>query len=180
MLVHSRPVAAPGSRQRADSPLWQKTAGSSRSCEHQNKMKNIDWKQLSPSTPVRDTGVSYIALLPDDTEASVCWGSRDATVAQRELDRMVRLTDLRISKKEPQSPIMQAIRTKYHGATNTRSSRITATSSSGIKCTVPFRHELDIPQNHRAAAEALCEKLDWPCKLTQGALKDSHVFVFAE
>lgn len=55
---------------------------------------------------------------------------------------------------------MQAIRTRYHGPTNTRGSRITA-SCEADKLTVPYDHALDIGENHRAAALALAEKLGW-------------------
>lgn len=80
--------------------------------------------------------------------------------------------------------VSQAIRTKFHGATNYRGSRITATSYAG-KLTLPWNHDLDAIQNHRAAAEALTAKLAkdndmWDRPLIQGSLSDSYVFVFAE
>lgn len=78
-----------------------------------------------------------------------------------------------------QSLVLQAIRTKYHGATNTRGSRITATSSGGTKCTIPYPHECNPPEAHRKAAEALQAKLQWQGRMIQGALSDSYVFVFA-
>lgn len=55
---------------------------------------------------------------------------------------------------------MQAIRTRYHGPTDTRGSRITASCEAG-KLTVPYDYALDIGENHRAAALALAEKLGW-------------------
>lgn len=79
-----------------------------------------------------------------------------------------------------QSIVLQAIRTKYHGATNHRGSRITATSSGGRKLTIQYPHESNAPEAHRAAAEALQAKLGWDGRLIQGSLSDSYVFVFAE
>jgi len=73
---------------------------------------------------------------------------------------------------------MQAIRTKYHGPTNTRGARITATSGSGLKCTIPYPYELSGEACHREAATALCNKLQWPTDLIGGELKDGFVFVF--
>lgn len=74
---------------------------------------------------------------------------------------------------------MQAIRTKYHGPTNTKGSRITATSASGLKVTIPMPYDLDEPDAHRKAAQALCAKLHWPGELIGGALSDGYAFVFA-
>lgn len=55
---------------------------------------------------------------------------------------------------------MQAIRTRYHGATNSRGSRISAQCEAG-KVFVPFDHDLDLEGNHVAAATALRVKLGW-------------------
>ena len=54
---------------------------------------------------------------------------------------------------------MQAIHTKYLGATNTRGGRIKATCDAGT-ITVPFTYEGSGEDSHRAAKDALCEKLD--------------------
>lgn len=55
---------------------------------------------------------------------------------------------------------MQAIRTRYHGPTNTKGSRISATCAGG-RIYVPYNYALDGLGNHKAAALALMEKLDW-------------------
>lgn len=55
---------------------------------------------------------------------------------------------------------MQAIRTRYHGPTNTKGSRISAECEAG-RIYVPYDHSLDLADNHKAAALALMEKLDW-------------------
>ena len=54
---------------------------------------------------------------------------------------------------------MQAIITKYLGPTNTRGSRIKATAWAG-SVTVSYDYSLDTVGNHKAAAQALCDKLN--------------------
>jgi hypothetical protein len=56
---------------------------------------------------------------------------------------------------------LQAISTKYLPATNTLSSRIKATSSSGLFVTIGYPHELSGVDCHALAAEKLARKLDW-------------------
>ena len=55
---------------------------------------------------------------------------------------------------------MQAIRTKYHGPTNTKGSRISAQCEAGRIC-VHYDHALNIEGNHKAACDALRAKLGW-------------------
>ena len=55
---------------------------------------------------------------------------------------------------------MQAITTKYHGPSNVRGSRIIARASAG-SVTMGYRHELNLEENHIAAAELLREKMGW-------------------
>lgn len=55
---------------------------------------------------------------------------------------------------------MQAIITKYRGATNTRGSHIVATAAAG-RVTMPYDHALDLEANHAAAANKLMAKLEW-------------------
>lgn len=66
---------------------------------------------------------------------------------------------------------MQAIVTKYIAATNTRPSRIKATCAAG-SVTISYPHELTGQAVHRQAAQALCKKLGWDCKLLGGGLPD--------
>lgn len=55
---------------------------------------------------------------------------------------------------------MQAIRTRYHGPTNTRPSHISAKCEAGlINHTYDF--SLDLDGNHQAAMCALRKKLKW-------------------
>jgi hypothetical protein len=76
---------------------------------------------------------------------------------------------------------MQAIQTKYLPATNFKPSRIKATCAAG-SITIAYPHELSGQAVHRAAAEALVDKV-WKGKIKDkllgGSLKDgSSVFVF--
>ena len=66
---------------------------------------------------------------------------------------------------------MQAIQTKYFGPTDTRGSYFKATAKGGT-AKVPYDYNLDTKENHRAAAAALCEKLDWQVSLVGGCLKN--------
>ena len=53
--------------------------------------------------------------------------------------------------------IDQAIETRYLGPTNTKDGRIKASAWAG-SVTVPYDHELNTEDNHRAAAMALAAK----------------------
>ena len=55
---------------------------------------------------------------------------------------------------------MQAIKTKYLPATNSRGSRIKATCDAG-SVTIPYPHEFSGQATHRATVEALLVKLGW-------------------
>lgn len=74
---------------------------------------------------------------------------------------------------------MKAIVTKYHGPTNMRGSRITASDEDGNRITISYPYELSGENVHRKAAQALCDKMKWTGKLTAGSLKNGYVFVFA-
>lgn len=71
----------------------------------------------------------------------------------------------------------QAIVTKYLGPTNFKGSRIKATSASGKSITVGYKSELSSEANHKAAARALCVKLEWPIYLSGATTKDGYVFI---
>ncbi len=73
---------------------------------------------------------------------------------------------------------MKAIETRYHGATNTRGSRISAFDLDGNRVTIAYDHAAKDP--HRVAAEALRVKMNWPGRLVGGATKRGHVFVFVD
>lgn len=73
---------------------------------------------------------------------------------------------------------MKAIVTKYHGPTNTRGSRITASDEDSNKITISYPYELSGEAVHRAAAQALCDKMGWRGMLVGGSLKHGYVFTF--
>ena len=81
---------------------------------------------------------------------------------------------------------LQAIETKYHGATNTKGSRISATSASGIKTYIDYPHELSGVDCHAIAAEKLARNLEWlkqedayENKYIAGGTRSGYVFVRA-
>jgi hypothetical protein len=78
---------------------------------------------------------------------------------------------------------MKAIQTKYRGPMNGLGSRIVATCDGG-RTIIPYDHNLEPADNHRAAADKLALSLGWgkhgPHALnwTTGTLKDgSYVHV---
>lgn len=73
---------------------------------------------------------------------------------------------------------MQAITTKYFGPTNTRGSKIKATAAAG-SVTISYNCALSQDANHKAAALALCAKMEWEGNLISGDLPGGQsVFVF--
>lgn len=76
---------------------------------------------------------------------------------------------------------MKAIKTTYHGPTDTRGSRIIADDGDGNRVTVPYPHERSSGADaHSVAALALCVKMGWRGTLIAGGLRDCYVFTFAE
>jgi len=77
----------------------------------------------------------------------------------------------------------QSIQTKYHGPTNTKGSRISATSASGIKIFIGYPHELsEGVDSHALAAATLARKLGWTAEAFEahwvaGGTKGGYVFV---
>lgn len=75
---------------------------------------------------------------------------------------------------------VQAIITKYHGPTDTRGSRISATCASG-KTSIPYPYHLEGIAAHADAARELCEKLGLVGRFTSGHLPDGrYVFTFVQ
>jgi hypothetical protein len=75
---------------------------------------------------------------------------------------------------------MQAIITKYHGATNTRGSRISATAANGARVSIGHDSALNSEQNHAAAAIKLCKRIGWKGALMCGSLPAGYVFVWVD
>jgi hypothetical protein len=74
----------------------------------------------------------------------------------------------------------QAIRTKYHGPSNVRGSRIGATCAAR-QIFVHYDDGLNLEENHIAAAKELQTRLGWKFELVTGVLEDgSHAHVFHE
>ena len=73
---------------------------------------------------------------------------------------------------------MKAIETKYHGPTNTRGARISASDLDGNRISLPYPHELSGEAVHRQAAEALRDKMGWAGEMIGGATKRGYAFVF--
>lgn len=78
---------------------------------------------------------------------------------------------------------MQAIRTRYHGPTNAKDSRISAKCEAG-QILMSYRYELNIEENHKAACEMLREKLGWNTPyytpMVAGCFDGDYYHVFTE
>ena len=75
---------------------------------------------------------------------------------------------------------MKAISTTFKGPTDTRGARIIAREPDGKRLTLPYPHELNSEAAHRAAAEALRDRLEWKGELVAGWTRHGYVFVFGE
>lgn len=65
---------------------------------------------------------------------------------------------------------MKAVTTKYHGPTNTRGARISASDGDGNRVTVPYPYEKATGEDaHSDAVRALCTKMDWHGMLVCGS-----------
>ena len=75
---------------------------------------------------------------------------------------------------------MKAIITKFIPCTDTKGSRIKAsTGTGGQSIMISYPHELNADEAHLSAAQALCDKMKWSRKLIQGGLETGEsVFVF--
>lgn len=76
--------------------------------------------------------------------------------------------------------LRQSIRTKYHGPSNYRGSRVSATSTSGHRLMLEWDDALNTDENHTAAAAALARKLGWPGDWHGGATDEGYCFVNAD
>lgn len=76
---------------------------------------------------------------------------------------------------------MQAIRTRYHGATDSKGSRISAKCEAGT-IYVSWDHGLDVQQNHVAAATAMRNKMKWDTdhypRMASGVFGGDYYHVF--
>lgn len=76
---------------------------------------------------------------------------------------------------------MKAIKTQYHGPTDRRGSRISAsTGEKGQRIFLSEWGSLTVSQGMALAADKLCEKMGWPRDMVGGGFPDgSMVWVFA-
>jgi hypothetical protein len=73
----------------------------------------------------------------------------------------------------------QSIITRYHGATNTKPSRMSACTSSGSKRVFqPYEYSFTNETNHRENALGLAKKLGWCGHWQGGALNDKGDMVW--
>ncbi len=77
---------------------------------------------------------------------------------------------------------MQAITTKYHGATDTRGAYVSAQSGSGKRAKAdrwPDVHGSNtLADASRRAVLVLCQKLAWTGTLIEGATHSGYAYVF--
>lgn len=73
----------------------------------------------------------------------------------------------------------QAIVTKYHGPTNSRGSRVSATAEAGCVY-VEYLDELNTEQNHQRAAFALSRKFGWSPLIVGAALPGNAGYAWAQ
>lgn len=72
----------------------------------------------------------------------------------------------------------QSIITYFIAPTNYRGSRIKAKAAGGSSVTLEWDHAMNPAGNHRAAAKALADKLEWSGEFVAGSMGDgSTVFV---
>ena len=72
----------------------------------------------------------------------------------------------------------QTITTRYHGPTNTKPARYSATTSSGVRKWFPSHLQLGDDANQHGAAYALAAFLNWPGHWQGGALNDKGAMVW--
>ncbi len=78
---------------------------------------------------------------------------------------------------------MQAITTRYHGPTDTKGSRYSATSCGGARIYSSCDNALNSDENHARACGLLMRKLGWDGEMVGGGLRDGSgemCWVFAD
>lgn len=75
---------------------------------------------------------------------------------------------------------MKAIKTVYHGPTNTKGSRIYASAEGGNKCSVSYDDSVNQAEAHAIAAKALADKMGWDGTWVGGGFADCYVWVIAD
>ena len=78
---------------------------------------------------------------------------------------------------------MKAIRTRYHGPSNVKGSRISATDGErypGHTLVMSYDAALNSDDMHRKAAYACRDKMGWKGELTGGGFQNDMYWVFGE
>jgi len=84
-----------------------------------------------------------------------------------------------VQQQQEREHFYKAITVRYHGATNHRGARYSASDSDRNRCSVSIDHAYSDGGNARRAAEALCSKMHWPGQLAGGQQRPGvYVFVF--
>jgi hypothetical protein len=78
------------------------------------------------------------------------------------------------------SLMYKAIVTRFVCPTNCRGSRYSASDGDGNRVLVDGLSALGAEENHKAAAEALCRKMNWTGDLAGGYIKGGCAFVFID
>lgn len=73
---------------------------------------------------------------------------------------------------------MKAILVKYHGPTDTKGSRYSASDSDGNQVYVEVDDALSMADSQERAVHALCEKMAWTGTLIAGSLGKDTVYVW--
>ena len=73
---------------------------------------------------------------------------------------------------------MKAITTRYRGPGNVRGARIWADDGDGNRISISYPYELSGEACHKAAADALCDKMGWTGQMIGGETRTGYVFVF--
>ena len=76
---------------------------------------------------------------------------------------------------------MKSITTKYHGASATKGSRISASDGDGNHVMISKDLSMSVDDGHVKAARTLCARMGWHGELAMGWIKPGqHVFVFTK
>lgn len=73
---------------------------------------------------------------------------------------------------------MKAIRTRYVGPSNVRGSRYIATDSDNNRVILSADYSLNSDENHRAAAYALRDKMQWKGEMQAGEFQHAYYWIF--
>lgn len=74
---------------------------------------------------------------------------------------------------------MRAIITKYHGPTNYRGSRISASAGDAGKVFISYPYDKSNEYCHYEAVKALCDKLGWDYPTVWGGTETGYIFCWA-